>query len=435
MNLASIRLSATSLDFTSSDWQTAQTVTVEARDDSDGSNETITLDLIGFGTGYAGLKTSVSVTTNDDDAVGLVFLDGDGNGLTTAFTMTERESTYITVALATAPTASVDVTASVVRLTELTLDTDAMPGTKTLTFGAQDWNVPQRIDLVSLGDDDAIQAAGIPVSFSTTGGDYVGLIVADLSVTVTETDAAGLVFSADPIEVNEGDTTGTPYSVRLSALPLGDGVGTDSVTVTVSPSAGSGLTATPTSLTFNTSDWNVVQTVTVTAASDENTANSTGDLTHTASGATEYVGVTANVAVNITDNDVPALVIAPSPLSVNEGGRATYRVQLATGPTGDVEVVVSGHSSTDFSLDKTSLTFTSINWSTPQSVQVSVRDDDDAISDDVELIHTATGSGLWWRYGQPHSARGRRRTRSPDGQHAENTSGGGRQYDVYGCAG
>ena len=392
VNLASIRLSATSLDFTSSDWQTAQTVTVEARDDADASNETITLDLIGFGTGYTGLKTSVSVTTNDDDTVGLVFLDGDGNGLTTAFTMMERESTYITVALASTPTASVEVMASVVRFTELTLDTDTTPGTKTLTFGVQDWNVPQRIEFVSLGDGDAIQAASIPVSFSTTGGDYIGLMVADLSVTVTETDAAGLVFSADPIEVNEGDTTGTSYSVRLSAQPLGDGVGTDSVTLAVSPSAGSRLTAIPTSLTFNRSDWNVVQTVTLTAPSDDNTANSSGVLTHTASGATEYVGVTANVAVNITDNDVPALVIAASPLSVNEGGMATYRVRLATGPTGDVEVVVSGHSNTDFSLDKTSLTFTSINWSTPQGVQVSVGHDDDAISDDVELIHTATGS-------------------------------------------
>ena len=392
-DLADVGLDQTSLNFSSTDWQTPQTVTVSAREDEDAFDETVELLLVGFGTGYAGRTSSVLVTTDDDDTAGLVLRDSGGNELRSspAINMMERESTYITVALASRPTAAVNIDASVTPLTELTVDTDDTPGTKTLVFDAQNWNVPQHIDIVSLGDDDAIQDAAIPVTFSMSGGDYNGLTVPDLHVTVTETDVAGLVFSPDSFEVDEGDATGTTYSVRLEAQPLVNRGG-DSVTVTISPSAGSGLTVMPSSVTFNRSDWNVPRMVSVTAASDDDAADSAAVLTHAASGAAEYVGVSADVAVTIRDDDEAELVISHSFLLVNEGGMAPYRVQLATEPTGDVRVVISGHDSTDFSLDNTSLLFTSINWNTPQSVQVSAGHDDDAESDVVTLSHTASGS-------------------------------------------
>ena len=57
-------------------------------------------------------------------------------------------------------------------------------------------------------------------------------------------------------------------------------------------------------------------------------------------------------------------------------------------------MAVAGHAGTDLSLDKTSLTFTSDNWDTAQTVTVTAGEDDDAASDAaVTLTHTVTGTG------------------------------------------
>ena len=394
VDLASVRLEQTALSFTAADWQTHKMVTVHAHDDEDAINEHFELHLSGSGAGYAGLRTSVTVTVSDDDSPALVLADSEGNdlGSTPAIAMMERDSTSIKVALGTEPSAAVNVELTVARPAELTVDTDQTPGTVTLSFEVTDWHVPQRIQLTSLGDVDSAQEPAIPVAFSVTGGDYDNLTVPDLSVTITESDALGLVFSSDAIEVYEGDTTPATYTVRLGRQPLENPGGVDSVTVAISPSAGSGLTVMPTSLTFIRRNWDNPQTVSVTVASDDDVDDATATLTNSTSGATEYAGISADVAVSIVDDDEQALVITPSPLSVNEGAMASYGVQLATRPTGEVVVVVSGHSGSDFSLDTTSLTFTISNWNVAQNVQVSAAQDDDAESDAVTLMHTASGS-------------------------------------------
>ena len=88
------------------------------------------------------------------------------------------------------------------------------------------------------------------------------------------------------------------------------------------------------------------------------------------------------------------MTISESALSIDEGATATYTVVLDTEPTGDVTVAIAGHADTDLSLDKTSLTFTSDNWDTAQTVTVSAAQDDDAASDAaVTLTHTANGGG------------------------------------------
>ena len=93
------------------------------------------------------------------------------------------------------------------------------------------------------------------------------------------------------------------------------------------------------------------------------TGADTATLTHTASGG-DYASVTKNLLVIVADNDTPGMTVTPSTLDVNEGGDATYTVKLATQPAGEVTVTISGHAGTDLSLDKTSLTFTVVNWNT-----------------------------------------------------------------------
>ena len=89
------------------------------------------------------------------------------------------------------------------------------------------------------------------------------------------------------------------YTVALATQPSG------SVTVAITGAA-SGVSVSPTLLSFTPSDWSTAQTVTVTAAEDDNTASESLTLTHTAVGG-GYAGQTATLAVSTTDDDSAAL--------------------------------------------------------------------------------------------------------------------------------
>ena len=81
-------------------------------------------------------------------------------------------------------------------------------------------------------------------------------------------------------------------------------------------------------------------------------------------------------------------------LVVAEGATGTYTVALATEPSADVTVTVtiSGQAGTDVSLDKTSLTFTTGNWDTPQTVTVTAGRDANNLDETGMLTHTAAST-------------------------------------------
>ena len=115
------------------------------------------------------------------------------------------------------------------------------------------------------------------------------------------------------------------------------------------------------------------------------------------------VGVVGLVAVSVfvgvavqpawTQSLSPELVLSPSSLEVSEAGSADYMVALATEPSGDVTVLIGGTSGTDLLLNVTSLTFTTTNWATAQTVVVSAGGDLDATHDGATLVHAASGGG------------------------------------------
>ena len=106
-------------------------------------------------------------------------------------------------------------------------------------------------------------------------------------------------MSKPALTVTEEDPTGDSYTVVLDTQPTAD------VTVTVAGHAGTAVTATPTNLTFTTSNWNTAQPVTVTAGNDADTTNDTVTLTHRATSTdSDYSGIAiADVAVTVNDND------------------------------------------------------------------------------------------------------------------------------------
>ena len=74
------------------------------------------------------------------------------------------------------------------------------------------------------------------------------------------------------------------------------------------------------------------------------------------------------------------------PAAIREGGTATIPFHLAAQPASNLTLRVAARASQRVALDKSSLTFTPSNWSTPQNVVVSLADD--AVADPSRILVT-----------------------------------------------
>ena len=189
--------------------------------------------------------------------------------------------------------------------------------------------------------------------------------------------------STQTLTVPEGGANS--YTLVLGSRPTGD------VTVGVTLPTGTDLTLDKTTLTFTSTNWDVAQTVAVTAAEDDDGVTDAGvTLTHTVSGGGYGSTTVPDVEVSITENDSAGVTIEPTALSVVAGRSNEYTVKLATEPTGDVTVTISGHAGTAVTPDKTTLTFTVGNWDTAQTVTVSATQN--AATAKVTLAHAVGGA-------------------------------------------
>ena len=104
-------------------------------------------------------------------------------------------------------------------------------------------------------------------------------------------------------------------------------------------------------------------------------------------------GTTRVATVSITDNDTRGVTVRPTSLRIEEGATGEYTVVLGSEPTADVTVTIDAPTNTDITVDRPSLTFTSFNWNSPQTVVVSGHDDVDDADDTGTITHTVRSSG------------------------------------------
>jgi len=283
----------------------------------------------------------------------------------TTTTATEGGATgSFSVVLTSAPTANVTVT--------LSPNAQVTTSAASLVFTSANWNVAQTVTVTAV-DDSAVEGthAGTVVTNAATSTDanYNGINPTDVTVTITDNDAATFTVTPTTLAVTEG-AAGQTFTVVLSLAPTAN--------VTVAVSTTGDATANVSNLTFTSANWNVAQTVTVTAANDglvEGTESGTVVLAAATSTDAAWNGVNpADVAVTITDANVVGFAISATTLSVTEGGAASsFTVALRSIPTADVVVPVSyGAGITGAT---TSLTFTAANWNVPQTISFSAPED------------------------------------------------------------
>ena len=84
------------------------------------------------------------------------------------------------------------------------------------------------------------------------------------------------------------------------------------------------------------------------------------------------------------------IVVNNTTSSINEGQTFTYTINLSQSPTNE-QVVNITTTNNDVTVNPTSLTFTSSNYNTPQTVTVTVAQDSDTSSDDCQITMASTG--------------------------------------------
>ena len=100
----------------------------------------------------------------------------------------------------------------------------------------------------------------------------------------------------------------------------------------------------------------------------------------------------AGVAVTVTDDDTAGATVSETALEVAEGGSATYTVVLDAQPSGNVVISVTKSGSTDVTVSPATLTFSTANWSTAQTVTVAAAQDADAVNDAASIAHAVVAA-------------------------------------------
>ena len=216
------------------------------------------------------------------------------------------------------------------------------------------------------GDQDSL----ITISINQSGSDDGFDALADKTVTATTTDDDVPGFTVTETDgstqVAESGTTDT-FTVVLDAQPTSD------VVFNISPvdSTESSVTST----TFTNGNWDTPQIVTVTGVNDflidgTITAAITVSIDDANSNA-DFALTDQSVNVSTLDDDVAGFTVTETDgsTSVNESGINDTTIVLTAQPVSDVVLTIVSSDNTESSATST-VTFTTNNWNTAQSVEV-----------------------------------------------------------------
>ena len=367
------------LTFTNSDWNAAQTVNVAGVDNDliDGDRDYTITVAVNSGPGSYGTLANKELTgtVTDDDAADYT--------LSALGSLTEGGSTTFTAVLDAQPISDVVLTLTS-SATSVATVTPAL-----LTFTNSDWETAQMVNVAGvnnaiIGDQDYT----ITVANSGPGG-YATLANKELTGTVTDDDAANADYTLSTL-ANIAEGGSTTFTAVLDAQPASN------VVLTLTSSATSVATATPTLLTFTNSDWNAAQTVDVSGVNND-LIDGDRDYTITVDvdGPGGY-GTLANKELTgtVTDDDATNADYTLNALgSLTEGGSTTFTAVLAAQPASDVVLTLTSSATSVATVVPALLTFSNSDWSTAQTVSVSGVNNDLIDGSRNYIITVAVNSG------------------------------------------
>ena len=328
----------------------------------------------------------------------------------TELMVSEGGSASYTVVLDAQPTDDVTITVA----PSSGDDENLTASPETLTFTNSTWSMQQTVTVQAAEDDDSEPGTALFTHTVAGPGAYDGLTAPGVTATEIDNDPPGVMVSETAVLVGEDGSAS--YTIVLKTLPTADvRIEVKRVTgdkdLTASSDTDTDTDPDSVTLTFTNSTWSMPQTVTVSAAEDEDGVAGVAVFSHNViSRGTVYHGVDApGVRATEDDNDTIGVIISPTALSVPEGGSATYTVRLGTKPLdGDVTVGATPDQGSDTDLTVTSdtdidagfnsveLLFTDLNWHTEQTVTVSAAEDDDEVDGVATFSHVTAADGDYY---------------------------------------
>lgn len=253
---ADYTFSPATLTFSAGTDTLTQNITVTIADDSiSESSEIVVLDLGAIANGIAGPKNQTKLTIASDDTIGVSVSLAE-----TKATEGGADGSY-NIQLTSQPLAPVTVI--------LTTDNQIQP-LAPLTFAPANWNVPQTVTVKAV-DDTIVQgtrSTTISHQVSSTDSNYNQIAVPEVKVAIEDNDTAPILtnpgIAIDPesgLVTTETGGTGK-FTIKLNSQPTAD------VQVDLRSSNDAEGVISPKTVTFNSTNWNVSQTVTVTGVDD-----------------------------------------------------------------------------------------------------------------------------------------------------------------------
>ena len=348
-----------------------------------------------------GKKVKVEVSFTDDDGndegplvsaahpssgtvlqLSVSFLQG-------AYTVAEGGTQLVTVRLSADPERAVVIPISHTPQNGAESPADYSGVPANLTFNSGDTERTFTFTATDDADDDddesvRIGFGGLPIGVSTGATDQT-----TISITDNDHPLVTVSFSQATYTVEESGTQTVTVTVRLSADPERTVV----IPITAMPqgtTAPADYSRSTNSLTFNTG--NEEQTFTFTATND--LIDDDGESVLLGFGTLPpRVTAGATATVSIDDDDGAGVTVSKSGLTIDEGSSGTYTIKLDSQPTADVTVTINDPTdNTDVKAEPASLTFTSSNWASPQTVTASAAQDEDAVNETGTVTHSVSSS-------------------------------------------
>jgi len=391
------RFSSATLTFSDTNWNVPQNVTITANNNavlSGLQTGNVQFTLGGTTSTYNNVTVqplTIGVQDNELSNEGLRVVQTGG----TTWVQEGGKTDTFNVMLTAPPMSGVTVAVNLTTGSQVSLSSN------TLNFNSGNWNVEQTVTVTAVNDA-TTEAAGatdtIAFTTSSTAANYNGLTASSITANIVDNDDGASSYGVLITESGGGTTvtesTATSggdldtYTLVLTKQPSA----TVTVTITCNTHAQVNTTgttyATSTTRTFSTSTgvaggWNVPQTITLRGVSDTTAEGThTGTVTHTVATAGGYTTGMAIQGINVdvldrNDTNGNRLILAHSGTEtrVGEGTGAltdTITVRLRTLPTANVSVNLG---SNQVACSPAVLTFTTANWSSPQTVTVSAIDD------------------------------------------------------------
>ncbi|MFG0289369.1 MAG: beta strand repeat-containing protein [Rhodopirellula sp. JB044] len=373
-NTDEVTVPPTVITFTPQDWDQSQTITVRGVDDGviDGEKSTnITFDLSGSeDTTYRALNVTPVTVTNVGDTARLIvspisgLVTKEANGIDSSDTfgvrLSQQPATDVVVAIVSSDTS------------------EGVPTQTQLTFTPSNFDQIQQVTIEGVDDDviDGDQTYMVSVQPTDASDEaYRDLAATTVTVVNRDDDIPGLVASQPSLAFTTESGGSSVITTRLQTQPVG------TVRIDVGTSDPSEASVSPTFFTFDASNWDTPQSVTVLGLDDPATDGDVSyEVSFTSSSTTDSgynsLGVLTRSLVN-RDNDPAGVILTnTNDLQVDESGSTdSFTVRLQSQPIAEVTVNLASSDLGEATVSPAPLTFTPANWNTPQTVMLTGVDD------------------------------------------------------------